>query len=188
MTTRLEWFVWFGLTSVIGCNTQTVEVGTGVPDSGVPDSGVPDPGGPTLSTIEDAEVPPLDGAAGAYFTITGSAPLSGAYALNSFGSFCAASGGSHEFGAVGSTGTIDVNYVGGVLDAGQTATSPSVTLKLTFGSVDDGTYPAPGRGTCSIFDESGQWPLGVNIQFACNGLIGIGSGDSFGASGYINCP
>ncbi|MCL2450891.1 MAG: hypothetical protein FWD17_18260 [Polyangiaceae bacterium] len=54
--------------------------------------------------------------------------------------------------------------------------------------MDDGSYPADSHGTCAVVDESGQWPVSVNIQFACSGLVGIGSGASFGASGYINCP
>jgi hypothetical protein len=66
--------------------------------------------------------------------------------------------------------------------------SPTVKVALQYGTVDDGTYPAAGHGSCSATDESGQWPVAVTIQFACSGLIGIGSGKPFALSGEIQCP
>lgn len=126
-----------------------------------------------------------DGSAGASVTIAGSSPLSGTYELAE-GAACGGTG-TVFFSGMSNAGTITISVIGVVLDAGATATTPKARVALQFGTVDDGTYPSSGAGTCSVTYESGSWPTRVDAQFECTGLVGIGSGKSFALSGYVDC-
>jgi hypothetical protein len=143
--------------------------------------------GPEVGDVAAPKLPaPLpDGSAGGSVAIAGSSPLSGTYVLTE-GAGCGGTG-TVTFSASASAGTITASVVGVVLDAGATATTPKATVTLKFGTVDDGTYPSGGAGTCSVTYESGAWPTHVNAQFACTGLVGIGSGKPFALSGYVDC-
>jgi hypothetical protein len=163
--------LWVGLVKVTACSLAACSGSSG-PAAG-------DVGAPKLP----AALP--DGSAGGSIAIAGSSPLSGTYLLTG-GTGCGGTG-TVTFSASASAGMITASVVGVVLDAGATATTPKATVTLRFGTVDDGTYPNGGVGTCTVTYESGSWPTMVNAQFACSGLVGIGSGKAFGLSGYVDC-
>ena len=95
-------------------------------------------------------------------------------------------GGSSSDPAASSE-TVDV-VIGGVEPvAGATARTPDVQVRLKFKTIDDGVYPAAGQGSCSMTGEGGAWGVAALFRFACDGLVGVGSGASFSIKGRAAC-
>jgi hypothetical protein len=162
-----------------GTDSASADAGSDASDAGT--------GSETSSDAASSASFTPDGGLGAYFTISGASPLSGTYNFVNGASGSCGGTGVVVFSAAASGGQITLEVVGVVLDAGESAMTPRVKIILQLGTVDDGTYPA-GQGNCSLTDESGVWPVAIDARFECTGLIGIGSGQSFGVSGYIDCP
>lgn len=133
-----------------------------------------------------AVAPEAGGAPGAYLTIDGSA-LSGMHLLAQSGG-C---GGTFDYSFNGMSNmgvvTVEVDAVSNP-QVGTTYTTPKVTVTLQFGTIDDGTYPQGGHGTCSATDESAGWPTVGTVPFSCAGVVGVGSGQPFSVAGEIVCP
>jgi len=171
----------------LGCMGLAL-LGCGSGDS----SSVNDSGAEASDAFTGVEPSP-DAGPGGYVMITGttgSTPLAGTYTflLATGGSVGCGGTGVVEFTAAAMTGEITVQVIGVALAAGQTATTPKAKIVLQLGTLDDGTYPTAGQGTCSVTDQSGNWPTQVDSIFECTSLIGVGSGQRFNVSGYLNCP
>jgi hypothetical protein len=138
------------------------------------------------SAAGDADMDASAGTGGTYLTVTGSSPLAGTYPVSDQNSSC---GGNGVFSITNTctAGDVTVEIIGVVLDAGETVMSPKVRVVPQFGTVDDGTYPVGVQGSCTVTDESGQWPQ-IDARFVCTGLVGIGSGQPFALSGDVRCP
>jgi hypothetical protein len=148
---------------------------------------------PTPDALVDAPLPrdagvdaplPRYAGVGAYFTVIGSS-MNGTYLLAD-GASCGGLFVCDLSAAAATTGKLTIETTGFDLAPGVTVTTPNVTFKVQVGASDDGTYPAGGKGTCSIDILSGAW-ASVRTQFTCSDLVGIGSGEPFSMSGYMNC-
>ena len=80
-------------------------------------------------------------------------------------------------------GQIDIDVIGP--EPAKGVESPVVNILLNFATADDGLYPGDMPGHCSFAGLSGAG-LETSGLFACEDLVGIGSGQPFSLSGALH--
>ncbi len=146
--------------------------------------------GDTSTAVSAAsKPPPLDAGSflggtsvGVLIAISGSL-MKGNYEI--VGNLSAGEGFVWSWETSSSEGRVEVDVVGTEPAPGVTVQSPNVRVTLYFATADDGIYPANGHGHCSFTGVSGESEE-AHGRFACEDLVGIGSGQPFSLSGAVD--